>query len=93
MLIDALLDFIGGIVAKFGAALASLVPPVPSWVSQASGMISTVLGYATALGNWVPVGIFGVVVASVVVCLIAGLAIKIARIGASFGTLGGGSAG
>ena len=93
MLIDALLDFVASVVAKFGEKLASLVPPVPAWVNDGAGMISTVLGYATALGNWVPLPVFGVVVAAVVVCLVAGLAIKLARIVASFVTLGGGGAG
>ena len=93
MFFDRLLDLLLAAVQKLGAKLDSLIPDPPGWVAQAPAMIATVLGYATSLGNWVPVGLFAAVTASVVVCLVAGFAIKVARIVASFVTLGGGGAG
>lgn len=93
MLFDRFLDWFIAAVQKFGAQLQSLVPPVPGWVTDGPGMIARLMGYATALGNWVPLPLFAIVVASVVVCLVAGLGIKVARIAASFLTVGGGSAG
>lgn len=67
--------------------------PVPTWVSGGASSVASVLGTAAQLGNWVPLELFGVVVLAVTVCLLAGLAIKVARIVASFVTLGGGGAG
>jgi len=76
-----------------GAQVAGLVPPVPSWVTGLPGMISTVVGKLNEGGAWFPVELLAPVLVAVVLTYVAGLAIKLVRIVASFLTLGGGGAG
>jgi len=83
------------IVAYLWEGLCAALPvvPVPSWIAAGAGSVSTVLSTAAQLGFWLPLPLFGLVVAAVLVCLLGGLAIKVTRIVASFVTLGGGGAG
>jgi len=91
VIIEWLLSLMAGAWEGLCAALPAV--PVPAWVSAGSGSVASVLGMAAQLGNWIPLELFGVVVLAVVACLLAGLAIKVTRIVASFVTLGGGGAG
>ena len=93
MIFDFFMDQALRVVKWIAAKIAAVVPDVPSWVSQGSAGIRTVMTYATSLGNWVPLTLFVVCVTAVVGCLVAGLLIKVIRIIASYVTLGGGSAG
>lgn len=88
-------EWLYGLLASLWEALCAALPavPVPGWLTGGAATVGEVLGKAAALGNWVPFELAAVVVASVVVCLLAGVAIKVARIVASFMTVGGGSAG
>ena len=74
--------------------LLSLFPDVavPSWVANADGWFTTLLGNAASMGAWVPWTLLLSVAGVVAVCLAAGFTIKLVRIVASFLTLGGGSA-
>ena len=78
------------VLEGIGQTVASLVPPVPSWIADAIAGVSTVVGKAGTIGTWVPWGIVVASVGLVVLVMIAGLGIQLARIVASFLTLGGG---
>lgn len=84
---------IAPLVEWVSAQVSALVPPVPAFVTDLIAGIVTVVGYAAAAGMWFPVELLAVCVAVVVAATIAGLAIKVVRIVASFATLGGGGAG
>jgi len=90
-----IIEWFFAVVASLWESLCAALPaiPVPSWIGSGAGSVASVLGTAAQLGNWVPLPLFGLVVAAVLVCLIGGLAIKVTRIVASFITLGGGGAG
>lgn len=90
-----ILEWLYGLAATLWESLCAALPalPVPAWLSGGAANVASVLGKAAALGNWVPFDVAAVVVASVVACLLAGVAIKVARIAVSFLTVGGGSAG
>jgi hypothetical protein len=92
MLVDWLLDFLHMAVGKFFSVIRSAIPAPPAWLTQGSDFIHTVMGYVGALDSWVPMSIALPITLFVVVALVAGLVIKVARIVASFLTLGGGSA-
>lgn len=91
MIIEWFLTLIASAWEGLCAALPAV--PVPSWIASGSGSVSSILSMAAGLGAWVPIQLFGVVILAVVACLVAGVGIKIARIVASFVTLGGGAAG
>lgn len=76
-----------------GGQLGSLVPPVPSWLSSLPAQIRTLVGWIAQGGAWFPVELLAPVLLVLLGAWVAGLAIKIARIVASFLTLGGGGAG
>lgn len=90
-----ILELLYGLLATLWEGLCSALPalPVPAWLSGGAANVASVLGTAGQLGYWVPFSVAAVVVSSVVACLLAGLGIKVARIVASFLTVGGGSAG
>lgn len=68
-----------------------VIPDVPSWVQDLVTWIGTVMDNAAKLGNWIPWPVAAIVAGSVVVCLIAAVVIQVARIVASFVSLGGGA--
>jgi uncharacterized membrane protein len=88
-------EWLMGLGASLVQTLLGALPPVevPAWVAQGSGKVSEVMAIARSLSAWVPIDLAGGVVVAVIACLIAGLGIKVARIVASFMTVGGGSAG
>lgn len=90
MISEALIRFFTGFVNFF----VNLLPTsnAPSWMTDASGYLSTVWSYGAGLGAWIPWPIVGTVVSAVLVCVALGFGIKLARIVASFMTFGGGSA-
>lgn len=92
MVTDWLIDFLGKAVTKFFAVIAAALPDPPAWLTQGTGFIQTVVGYAGMFDSWVPMSIAGPIAIFVPLALVAGLVIKVARIVASFLTLGGGSA-
>lgn len=89
---------ITGLIAKAFAALAHLVMgalpvvEVPSWMST-TGPMATIFGYASSMGVWVPTTLLVTVLAALLAAWLLGFGIKLARIVASFMTVGGGSAG
>lgn len=74
-----------------GGQLAALVPPVPGWISDSMAAVSQVTVWAGTIGTWVPWAVVGLSVGLVVLVMLAGLAIQLVRIVASFVTLGGGA--
>lgn len=93
MIWDWLMNWVADQVVWLGEQLATMVPPVPSWLAQLPGHISTVTSYFAQAGHWFPVELIAPVLVVVVGAWVAGLAIKLIRIVASFVTLGGGGAG
>lgn len=93
MIWDWLLGWVADLSEWAGQQLAALVPPVPSWLSSLPGVIAQVAGTLAKAGHWFPVELVAPVLVVVVGAWIAGLAIKVVRIVASFATLGGGGAG
>lgn len=91
MIVEWFLNLCASLWESLCAALP--VVPVPSWVADGSAGVAQIIGMAATFGHWVPLSMFGVVVLGVVTCLVAGVGIKVARIVASFATLGGGGAG
>lgn len=75
--------------------LVSLIPtiPVPSWVGNIGSMFDVMFQYASSMGVWVPVRLGFTVAAAVLICVLAGLTIKIARSVLSYFLAGGGSSG
>lgn len=78
-------------LVKTAASLIDL-PRVPDFFGELAGYAATVGGYVASTGAWFPWGLLVAVIAAYGVCLLAGLAVKLARIVASFLTAGGGSA-
>ena len=76
-------SFLGGLIS---------FPAVPAFVGDAAGYASTVGGYVSSTGAWIPWPILGAVLSAYAACLAAALIVKTVRIVASFVTLGGGSA-
>ncbi|WP_161602794.1 hypothetical protein, partial [Thermomonospora catenispora] len=75
--------------------LASLIddspePPaegsLPGWVDSASGYAGHVFGIASGVGAWVDFGLLAVVVSAVLLSLVTGFGIKVARLGVGFTT-------
>lgn len=91
MIVEWLLSLATSLVEGLLSALPTFNPP--SWIADGASSVSSVLTTAGSLGHWVPLPLFGVVVAAVLTSLTVGLGIKIVRIVASFMTVGGGSAG
>lgn len=91
MIVEWLLGLGASLVEGLLGALPTFDPP--GWIASGTGSIITVLQTAGSLGHWVPLGLFAVVVAAVIACLLVGVGIKVTRIVASHLTLGGGSAG
>lgn len=91
MIFEAAIDVVTGF-CRFIISLFPNDPPAP-FVATIAGYWSTVWGYASGLGAWLPYGIIPQVFAAVALCVVLGLSIKVIRIVASFLTVGGGSAG
>jgi hypothetical protein len=90
MITEALMSVLSGFV---NAVLGSLpVIPVPTWLSDLSGGVSTIAGYGAGLGVWMPVPLIVAVISTLLAAWLIAFGIKVARIVASFLTLGGGSA-
>lgn len=90
-MIDWILEWIVERLEAFGSWLASVVPPVPAWVGDITAGLSEIAQTAALFGAWVPWGLVVIVLGLVVVVIGIAFAIRIARIVASFLTLGGGS--
>lgn len=90
MVTDALLSVVAGIVHTLLGTLPQI--PVPDWLSAISDGASLISGYANGLGVWVPIPLILAVASALIAAWLIGFGIKVARIVASFLTLGGGSA-
>jgi hypothetical protein len=75
--------FIGGLVT---------VPAPPAFLGQLAGWVTTARSYVASTDVWLPWPLAVAVLAAYAGSLLAGLAVKLVRIIASFLTLGGGSA-
>ena len=90
MVTDAILNLFSTIIGSLLGALPTIT--VPGWLSSASGFASTIAGYGSGLGVWIPAGLIMTVAGALLLAWLAGFGVKLARIVASFLTLGGGSA-
>lgn len=91
MITEALISVFTTVLGVVLGTVPSL--PVPGWLAEGPGFVAAVMGTAGAFSFWVPLRLLGVVVAVIVAALLVGLGVKLARILASFLTLGGGGAG
>lgn len=92
MITDKLL----GLFAALARFVVGLFPdlPVPEWLTGAVPEgIRTVTGWASSLGAWIPGEAVAGALSLVGAALAAAVAVKLARIAASFLSAGGGSAG
>lgn len=85
------MTLIFGLISLVMDALMLLVPPVPDFVEEAANAVSQVWGWIDGFETWIPVGFALGCVAAVGACYIAGLLIGLARVVASYLTLGGGA--
>lgn len=90
MILEAIVNFFAGVVEFFLNLLPSMDPP--GFVTGFGEKVSDVLGYASGLGAWLPLGLVATVTGALIVCIGVGFGIKVVRIVASFFTAGGGSA-
>lgn len=91
MITESLVKFFTGFVNFFVGLLPDA--DAPDWMYTASNGIQNIWGYAAGLSAWIPFQVAATVVSAVLVCVGIGFTIKVARIVASFLTVGGGSAG
>lgn len=80
---------------EVGSLVVGLVPTTdpPAWVSDVGTYLDQIWQIGDGLGVWIPWTLLAAVTAAVLVCVGVGFAIRLARIVASFLTLGGGAAG
>lgn len=90
MITEALMSVVTGLVSVLLGSLP--VVPVPGWLSDLSSGVSSIAAAGSGLGVWLPVPLIVAVITTVFGAWIIGFGIKLARIVASFLTLGGGSA-
>lgn len=90
MITGALLHFIVDVVSAIIGVLPHV--PVPSWLDGSNSAFGVVFQDAGLMSVWFPTTLAVTVLGAVLTIWAAGFAIKIARIIASFLTLGGGSA-
>lgn len=90
MVTDAILRAL----ANFLSWVVGLFPTItlPEWVAIVTGFISGIVTQALQLGNWIPWPMVGLAFVFIWGAFIVALAVRIARIVASFFTAGGGSA-
>lgn len=85
-----ILDWFAAGIAWLGGLLD--VPGPPAFITSIPGYIADASQYLAGTGPWIPWAVIVTVLAAYAVCVVAGVALKVARIVASFMTLGGGSA-
>lgn len=90
MIVQWFLQALTAVVAFMLGLLPTIA--VPSWLTTAGSAVSTVLGYASTMGAWIPLDVGLTVVGAFLSCLAASFGIKLVRIVLSFFTAGGGSA-
>lgn len=90
MITDYLLSWFGSAVRWLGGLMS--LPAVPSFLGDLAGYVATATSYVAATGSWIPWPLMVTVLGVWGVALLAGLAVKLVRIVASFLSLGGGSA-
>jgi hypothetical protein len=91
VIVEWFLGVLVSVVEAVLGALPSFAPP--AWFTDSTSGFATMFGYITGMGAWLPVGVGFAVAVALLTCIIIGFGIKVARIGASFLTAGGGSAG
>lgn len=91
MLTEAVVGILTGIV-RFVLGLLPALPDVSGLVGNLSSGVSTLAGWASNTGAFVPWGVIGGAIALVLASMTAAIVIKTIRIIASFFTAGGGSA-
>ena len=87
---DALLDFVAWVVETVTGWFPVIAPP--SWLGD-DGALAGIFSAASSMGVWLPVRLGFTVAAALVVCIVAGFAIKFGRSIASYFLAGGGSSG
>jgi hypothetical protein len=87
---DFLIHTVGGFVTWLLNHFPA--PGVPSWYSGAPAQVAWVMGQVGLFSTWLPVVLITAVIVSYFAVLAVALLVKVARIGASFATFGGGSA-
>lgn len=87
---DILLDWIESVVVAFWAGINALIPAVPQQVQDACQGIAAAADWLRPLAFYVPWQALGVALGFVVTGAVVGVGIIVARIGASFATVGGG---
>lgn len=71
--------------------IQSFIPPPPGWVIDGFDMAGDLWSYVEAFDTWIPIDLAMVVVVAVVGAWLVGMLIGIARVIASYLTLGGGA--
>ncbi len=90
MILEAILDLLAWLLGLIAGLFPQGNPP--EWVGGFADSLETVLGTIQGVGTWIPSTLMLSVLATYLVCLGVGFAIKVVRIVASFLTAGGGSA-
>jgi len=90
VIVERLID----VWAAFVTFIAGLLDwiPVPVWFADLPGYVTTVGGYLTGTGVWLPWALLMTVISAWLLALAAALVIRLVRIVASFMTGGGGGA-
>lgn len=91
MITDALLRFVAWLTETVLGWLPVIKPP--GWLGDAADGLQRMFQGASTMGVWLPVVLGFQVLAAVLVCVLAGLAIKLIRSVASYFLAGGGSSG
>lgn len=90
MITAAILEFC---LTVLGAALGGVnLPSPPGWITSTAGFIGTVYRGVSSMGVWFPGGLVITVLTAIFALRVTGLGLKIARMGVSLFTGGGGNA-
>lgn len=93
MIFDRIVEFLLSMWDGFVAWLGSLVPPPPAWLTEWPATVHQYAVPLMALSPFIPYLLLSTVLLLWFACLVIGVTIKLGRIGLSFATAGGGSAG
>lgn len=91
MITEALIGIFAGIATLVGTLLPDFDPP--EWLTVTlPNAVGAIAPYLAGANTWLPLDHMGTVLSFVAFVLATALAVKLARIVASFATFGGGSA-
>ncbi|MGC3993447.1 MAG: hypothetical protein QM779_04860 [Propionicimonas sp.] len=94
--LDLLTKFVVWIYSVFGAGISSFwskidLPEPPAWVVAGVAGFVQLIGYVNSLSAWFPVQVLAAVTGWFTILVLIAIAIQVARIVASFASLGGGA--